>query len=264
MFKKVLSFALLVSSALIAGAQPPPWFGFQKPDRVTGGLIAFYQFRERNGTTVKDTSGVGKPLDLTLAKGSDARWSETGGLILGGGKSALWTAGPATKIINRLKATNRFTIEALITNDNDVQTGPARIVTISANPSVRNFTLGQNAHQFALRVRTNQTDAQGTPELSTGTKTALPMRQYVTVTFGDGVVQLYINSHLHISAKRPGNLSNWDPSYRLIIGNEGTLNRPWKGRVELVAIYDRALTPAEVKQNVEAVGDDMLLRALEQ
>lgn len=254
--------ALLAASALAAGAQPPPWFGLQKPDRVTQGLVALYEFREGEGTTVKDTSGVGKPLDLSLVKGSEAHWSETGGLVLGGGKSALWTAGPATKIIDALKATHEFTIEALITNDNDVQTGPARIVTLSANPSVRNFTLGQNAHQFALRVRTNRTNPQGTPELSTGTKTALPMRQFVTVTFGGGRVRLYINSHLHIGATRPGNLSTWDPGFRLIIGNEGTLNRPWKGRVELVAVYNRALSPAEVKQNVEAVGDDMLLRAL--
>lgn len=40
--------------------------------------------------------------------------------------------------------------------------------------------------------------------------------------------------------------SNWNPTYRLLLGNEGTMNRPWLGTLHLVAVYDRALTSDEI------------------
>ena len=45
---------------------------------------------------------------------------------------------------------------------------------------------------------------------------------------------------------------NWDPTFRLLLGNEGSLDRPWQGVMKLVAIYDRALTPGEVWRNFSA------------
>ncbi|MFZ1504402.1 MAG: VanZ family protein [Nitrospira sp.] len=40
--------------------------------------------------------------------------------------------------------------------------------------------------------------------------------------------------------------SNWNPTYRLLLGNEGTMNRPWLGTLHLVAVYDRALPSDEI------------------
>ncbi len=37
-------------------------------------------------------------------------------------------------------------------------------------------------------------------------------------------------------------LSNWDCSFPLVIGNEATGDRPWRGRVAKVSIYDQALS----------------------
>jgi hypothetical protein len=50
----------------------------------------------------------------------------------------------------------------------------------------------------------------------------------------------------------PRDLSNWDPNYRLFLGNEGSLDRPWRGTLYMVALYDRALTPDEVAANFSA------------
>jgi hypothetical protein len=63
---------------------------------------------------------------------------------------------------------------------------------------------------------------------------------------------------------RAGDLSNWDPSHRLVVGNEASLDRQWNGTVTLVAVYNRALSAAEVKRNVEALGDESLRRVLEE
>lgn len=43
--------------------------------------------------------------------------------------------------------------------------------------------------------------------------------------------------------------SNWDPSFRLFLGNEGSADRAWRGAMYLVAIYNRALSPEEVRMN---------------
>jgi hypothetical protein len=41
--------------------------------------------------------------------------------------------------------------------------------------------------------------------------------------------------------------SNWDSELRLYLGNETVLSRPWQGELYGVAIYDRALSPEEVR-----------------
>lgn len=44
--------------------------------------------------------------------------------------------------------------------------------------------------------------------------------------------------------RRPGGFENWKP-YPLVIGNEANRNRPWKGLLGELSIYDRALDAAE-------------------
>jgi VanZ family protein len=46
--------------------------------------------------------------------------------------------------------------------------------------------------------------------------------------------------------------SNWDPAFHLLLGNEGSLDRPWRGELYLVALYSRALTGQEVWTNFTA------------
>jgi len=45
---------------------------------------------------------------------------------------------------------------------------------------------------------------------------------------------------------------NWNAKLHLLIGNEGTLDRPWLGEIYLVAIYNRALNDEEVYTNFTA------------
>ena len=50
--------------------------------RVSEGLLALYDFKEGAGTTVRDVSGVGTPLDLTIIKPSAVNWMADGGLSI--------------------------------------------------------------------------------------------------------------------------------------------------------------------------------------
>jgi VanZ like family/Concanavalin A-like lectin/glucanases superfamily len=44
---------------------------------------------------------------------------------------------------------------------------------------------------------------------------------------------------------------NWDRGFTLQIANEASLDRPWLGRIYLVAIYDRALAPEEIARHYQ-------------
>ena len=44
----------------------------------------------------------------------------------------------------------------------------------------------------------------------------------------------------------PNTWSSWDPTFRLVLGNEATGDRPWRGQLLDVALYDRILGPGEI------------------
>ena len=57
-----------------------------------------------------------------------------------------------------------------------------------------------------------------------------------------------------------GTITNWDTSYAFVLGNEVSGNRMWNGVIRLVAIHNRALTPAQIQQNFDAgVGEKFFL-----
>ena len=102
------------------------------------------------------------------------RWLSGGGLAV---RSPVLIAsqGPAAKIADAVRKSGAITIEAWIKPANTTQSGPARIVTVSRDPSSRNFTLGQKAGAYEVRFRTTSTSANGEPALSSpGGEEAMP------------------------------------------------------------------------------------------
>jgi hypothetical protein len=64
-----------------------------------------------------------------------------------------------------------------------------------------------------------------------------------------------------VDAQGPGRLWNWSQSQAFVLGNETSDDRPWLGKLQLVAIYDHALTEAQILQNFGAgVGKRLILR----
>jgi len=122
--------------------------------RTSNGLIAMYNFQEGSGNTVTDVSGFGAALDLTIATPANVNWDNSCGLTVNSG-TIIQSNGAATKMIDAIKATNAFSIEAWVKPANNTQSGPARLVTLSNGSYDRNFTLGQDATDYAARVRTS-------------------------------------------------------------------------------------------------------------
>ena len=222
--------------------------------RVTTGLRALYDFHEGTGSVVHDVAGAGNPLDLTIKKPSQVRWG-AGNLEITG-FTPIASNGPATKLIEAAKTSDAVTVEAWVTPANVAQYS-ARILTISPNATVRNLTLAQgvfnqnDATLASLRIRTTATASSG-QEVFSPSGSMQPALTHLVGTIGDGVVRIYVNGTQVAQAKASGTLDNWNPSYPLILAGEQPSGRGWRGTYHLVAIYDRALSAAEVAQNYAA------------
>lgn len=213
--------------------------------RVTNGLVGLWTFD--SSAPLADSSSFGSPVDLT----------PTGSVTFGPGtvETTSATAKLETSSNPRLNADcvtgGGVSLEAWVSPRDATQGGTSdrRVVAgLTASINSRNVSLLQGGDQWVARVRTNG-DANGAPELvPTTDKVVATMTHLVVVADGDERI-LYINGDPKAVDPNPGSLQGWDFSYRLILGNEFQQSRPWAGTFELVALYSRALSAAEVQRN---------------
>ncbi|WP_158261173.1 MULTISPECIES: DUF1592 domain-containing protein [Pirellulaceae] len=226
-------------------SQGQPLKGAQQSAGGSSGVIAFYDFREAGGDIVHDRTRNDSPLNLTIQSPESVRWTSDGLVVH---KSArIVTTQPPHPLIESLRKTGEITIEAWITPHDLQQSGPARIVTFSRDPSNRNFTLGQDKQKYDARLRTKKTDSNGMPSVSTKDGQAKTKRTHIVYTKDkQGLARLYVDGKLAGERKGLGDFSNWDEDMAFALANEFTGDRPWLGTLHSVAIYDRALSADEV------------------
>jgi hypothetical protein len=234
------------------------------PKRVAGAMV-LYLFDEEKGGTVRDQSGVGQPLDLVIERTDSVTWSP-GKLLVHTGTRLACGAEP-TKILDHCKSSNAFTVEAWIAPASEYQGGPARIVGLSFNEGSHNFVLGHGQCEtdfsdtgLCVRRRTSLvTHPAGIPGFSTPVGVITAQVTHVVYSRAmSGDEAFHINGDLASSQNQQGDLSIWDSYHRLILANEHGIDRKWLGTYHLVAIYDRALSPAEITQNFNAGPDPEL------
>jgi hypothetical protein len=190
------------------------------------------------------------PLSLSL------QWIP-GGLRLSG-STIIPAATAPDKLKARCSASNQISIEAWLAPADLTQGGPARIVTLSLDPSERLFTLGQEASSAILRVRTTQTTINGSPQaVTTQYFTSKALQHVVCTRDAQGNVSFYRDAQFLGSVNIAGDIAAaWlNAQHTFALGNELTMDRPWRGDLHLVALYDRALQPSEVLQNYKAGAD---------
>jgi len=245
-------FALLILTSFLMSLLSLAWAA--DPD-----LLVSYTFKEGSGDTIKDVSGVGEPLDLIIEEPANVTWIPGGGLLFKDVDLAK-TEGPATKIIEACKVSNEITIVAWVKPANDELAGPARMVTLSADPSNRNFTFGQDTTGYQVRLRTTVTGNNGyePPLRIPDTVVTDKISKLVYTRNKDEEATFYINGQ-QIDGDTdtiPGEMSNWNDSYFLGIGHElnreDDLGRMWLGEYHYIAIYSRALTQGEVRSIIGA------------
>ncbi len=221
------------------------------PARVTDGLQVLYTFDKAENGLIPDRSGVGEPLNLRIDKPQGAA-IRSGKLVVTSAVS-IASDGPARKILDAVKQTNELSIEAWLKPLEASQAGPARIVSLSVDPSNRNFTLGQDKGHFDVRLRTTSTDNNGQPSTSAADfSVSTKLTHFVFTRAEDGAAKIFVDGKPVVSAVVAGAFNNWSDDFRLCVANELTGDRPWLGDLHLVAIYARALTSGDVEQNFAA------------
>ncbi len=252
----VVSKALNISDGIVASGG----------SRYERDLIALYEFKAGQGNNIYDTSGIEPALNLKLEgqENSDFKWVGGWGIeFITPESKAQGLTTPSKKLNDQIQATGEYSMEAWVTPANVTQEGPASIISYSAGDSARNFSLGQVLYHYNFNHRSSTTDANGEPALVTNDEDLQATLQHVVVTF-DPVNgrRIYVNGVFTDDADEitAGNLADWDDSYAFVLGNEVSRNRPWQGKLRLVAIHNRALNQAQITQNFEAgVGQKFFL-----
>ena len=219
--------------------------------RSSDGLVVLYDFRLAKGDIVRDRSGAGQPLNLKIENPKNVRRSE--GALEVRGPTLIRSDKRADKVFKAVRRSGEITIEAWLRPANTRQDGPARMVTLSANSSERNFTLGQEGDKVDVRLRTTQTSGNGAPSLGGPSRSLASKLTHVVYTRNrGGRARLFINGKQQAEKRVAGTTTNWNGKYRLALANELTKDRPWLGTFHLVAIYSRDLSAGEVADHFEA------------
>ena len=247
----VTSKALTMADALLASGG----------NRYEANQIALYEFKTGAGRDIVDVSASSPGVDLRLlgTEGVDYRWLGNFGVeFLGPNGKAV--ANPATvdKFYREIAPTGEYSIEAWVVPNNVVQENAA-IVSYASGSDNRNFGLEQNMYNYTFYNRltvSGAVTATGEPAIQTpdDPETAQAALQHVVITYNtSGGRKIYVNGRLNgaTESEADGNLSDWNPNYQFILGNSDANDKPWRGAIRLVAVHNRELTPAQIRQNFD-------------
>lgn len=154
----------------------------------TGRVLALYDFTASEGCR-----------DITQHLGalisSDGRRCVADGKGIRVGQDRwLRVSGSAASVSTSIRRTRQFTLVVRMASSSAHQVGPARIVTISASPDLRNLTLAQDNTDFVVRVRTPLTGVNGIRVPLIGSDEVIPGRaQVVAVTYDGARLSLFVD-----------------------------------------------------------------------
>lgn len=119
--------------------------------------------------------------------------AQPGGGVGLDGEHWLLSDGPMGRTTEAIRARSAFTLVATVTSASPEQSGPARIISLSYNNSLRNLTLGQNGADLVVRLRTGSNGPNGryqqlvVPKLLSNDR---PMR--LVLTYSGARLALYV------------------------------------------------------------------------
>ncbi|MBC8183686.1 VanZ family protein [candidate division KSB1 bacterium] len=161
---------------------------------ISNGLLLEYLFEN---LPVQNNGSIKESLILNVQAGSQVKKLPKGNGISIRGNSILQSQKPPVTLIKNLKRTDQISIVVWIKPQHLKMVGPARIVSLSADPGNRNFTLGQTQDRINFRVRTPLTGINGSKVSLTSSPILNSWApQLIVATFDRGEVKLYFNGKL--------------------------------------------------------------------
>ena len=231
--------------------------------RAESNAIALYSFKTGTGAVAYDSADNFPPL-LHLTLSGDVEWVSNWGIRLNSGR-AQGTVANSSKLRRYISQTGEYSVEAWVVPANVTQEGPARIVSYSGSNDRRNFTLGQTLYNYNFFNRSNTTDINGSPRVSTedAAEVLQATLQHVVASY-DALQgrRIHVNG-VEVAREEPGEggvLADWDDTFALVLGNETSGEYPWRGTLRFLAIHNRVLTPEQVITNFQVgVGQKILV-----
>ena len=156
---------------------------------IKDSLVASYQLKGKGGYS----DGKGNLPDLTWRGVPPNSPDRKGGLLTS--NHWLETTASATLLNQRLRNSSQFTLIATVATTDTNQTGPARIVSLSAGPLQRNFTLGQEGTSLDFRLRTPLTGSNGSkPSLSIPNIFADTNPHNLIITYDGSIIKISLDN----------------------------------------------------------------------
>jgi len=230
--------------------------------------FAIWEFKTGSGLRAFDTSGIDPSIHLSLIGSVD--WVGGYGLEFRGGRAQADTLA-SDKLYTYIRSTGEYALEAWVIPANVSQEN-TNIVSYSGGTATRNFTLSQTLYDYEAynRVDSVQPQAQnGMPFLSTGQndlEIAQASLQHVVVNYDPfSGRSIYVNGELvpdlvDQAGANTSVVNAWDEGFAFVLGGEIGGSRAWRGQIKMVAMHNRALTPAQIQQNFDVgVGQKFFL-----
>jgi len=166
---------------------------------------------------------------------NQAERTEDGGLIFPGPGIARTEAAPAW--LSALQEASRFQLILAARTDDPVQSGPARLLSISENTAVRNLTLGQEGADLILRFRRPGSTENGTPAYEARGVFADANWHAIVVEARPDHLRLLVDGRVHAEEAFAGDLfDDWRSDFPLVLGNEIPYGRHWVGEIRTAVL----------------------------
>ena len=193
------------------------------------GLVGHWKLDETSGVNAADASGNGNTGKLANTSGTVWVAGKVGGAILLDGVNDIITVPDSSS----LDLTNTFTLAAWI---NPASYSNGRILRKGSTAGQR-YDLALSSSGLALRTSTVYTSPSGLIQLNAW--------QHVAVTYDGTTLRIFVQGVEKVST--PIALSVNPNTAALTIGNIPALNSPFKGMLDDVRIYNRALAAGEIQ-----------------
>ncbi len=151
-----------------------------------------------------------------------------------------------------------FTVRVAASSSSTDLRGPARIVTYSRNSKLANWMIGQEGDALVVRWRRPGSGVDGEPRIEVpavfdAAHVASASFREVEVQATGGQLVVRVDGLERARADLgPNAASTWATDYRVALGNEHTMSRPWRGVVREAQVevdgrtYDLA-TPSAIE-----------------
>jgi hypothetical protein len=222
---------------IVAPATPTTYTATYSEVTAVPGLVAAYSFNEGSGATVFDGSGNGNHGTISGATRNTS--GQYGAALDFDGSNDLVTVPDSSS----LDLTNGMTLEAWV---RPLTTGSWRTVVLKEQPSNYIYALYSSASdngrpQGRIRVNGSNFSASGPSRLTTS------VWAHLALTYDGSNLRLYVNGSLVATQAASGAMVN--SSSPLRIGGSSVFGRYFRGRIDEVRIYNRALSATEIQSD---------------